>query len=636
MSRTWLVALSVVVSLAFSCSKEAPPPQKAKPKPVKPKPKPEVPGEVLARAGLVLDRDPTLAMAWLRRFAERVKGDPEAHRLELLDAWIMLAQLHARGRGAALLRGHEQQVTALAFSGDGKLLASGDGGGVVRLWRRGARVAHGQLSSDAGKSKAISALTFSPDRQTLAAAQPGGLVLLWNLGDDGPRPRELRPGGEATRLSFSADSAWLWVHLPEGPRALSVSGAGGPDASTPAGKPPRAPASAPAPSWQITAREDGALEVASQGSGAPARQLTLRGHKGRPGISAASPDGHWLASAGLGGEVRLWRVGGDALERTVTLAGGDVRAALITGDGGGVVVMHRKGKVCVHDPAGKSRRCLPNKRRGKRQVKLGASRDGKWLLVRSGNRASVWSLSSGSLRSVAVELDELAAISPKGDTLALSTYDGELMLRTTATAAEIRRSRDLHPGSRLQEVYGVTYSPNGTRLVTARRDGSVQMWKANDLSLVGRAIMGGVQPPDLPTFTLDDEQMVVGERSGRVAFWDSHKATLIRRAPRAHTGRINAIAFSTDETLMATAGEDRKLVLWDLASRKPRPRSLATAAGPCADLGFAADGASLICVTSQGKVTSWDLRPAVPAAMITFIDAQTNLRVDRDGKTSLK
>jgi WD40 repeat protein len=42
----------------------------------------------------------------------------------------------AAGQAALTLRGHHGSVTGVAFSPDGQLLASSDGQGSIRLWRR--------------------------------------------------------------------------------------------------------------------------------------------------------------------------------------------------------------------------------------------------------------------------------------------------------------------------------------------------------------------------------------------------------------------------------------------------------------------------------------------------------------------
>jgi WD40 repeat protein len=64
----------------------------------------------------------------------------------------------------AKLPGHQDPIRALAFSGDNRLLASGDDGGGVRLWDY-----HAHKQVDAGQLQAaISGLAFSPDSALLA------------------------------------------------------------------------------------------------------------------------------------------------------------------------------------------------------------------------------------------------------------------------------------------------------------------------------------------------------------------------------------------------------------------------------------------------------------------------------------
>jgi hypothetical protein len=110
--------------------------------------------------------------------------------LELLDAWRRppgdpsdlrgCEWDYLRGlcfRDLRTLRWHTAAVKALAFSADGRRLASADAGGGVRLWdlagAKGSRPLRGHTA-------AVHALAFSPDGTRLAAADNEKVVKVWD------------------------------------------------------------------------------------------------------------------------------------------------------------------------------------------------------------------------------------------------------------------------------------------------------------------------------------------------------------------------------------------------------------------------------------------------------------------------
>ena len=75
------------------------------------------------------------------------------------------------------LVGHTGWITAIAVSEDGKTLASGDADKIIKLWDIDTKQERATLR---GHTSGINALTFSPDGKTLASGSYDGTIWYWN------------------------------------------------------------------------------------------------------------------------------------------------------------------------------------------------------------------------------------------------------------------------------------------------------------------------------------------------------------------------------------------------------------------------------------------------------------------------
>ncbi len=95
-----------------------------------------------------------------------------------LDTTIKLWDVSS-GKNTTTLRGHTNEVWAVAFSSDGKTIASGSCDGTIKLWAVTTGTNTATLVVD--RSCAVTSVAFSPDDKTLASGSGYSPIELWNV-----------------------------------------------------------------------------------------------------------------------------------------------------------------------------------------------------------------------------------------------------------------------------------------------------------------------------------------------------------------------------------------------------------------------------------------------------------------------
>lgn len=262
----------------------------------------------------------------------------------------------------------------------------------------------------------------------------------------------------------------------------------------------------------VSGCEDGTLTVWEGGSGRKLHHLSGHGRAVR--CVAINAAGRRIVSGGYDRTVRVWDADTGEAKQVVTAHSSGVLGVAISSDGTRVVSGGADSMVRVWEPAGSASPVLPGPLDP--VLSVAVSEDGSQVVAARGRVAVVRDVASKQEITLAGHRDLVyaTAITPDGRRLVTASRDGTVKLWDGASGRELLTLRGHE-----QAVYGVAISADGQRVVSGGEDRQVRIWDAAS----GReqhCIGGHHDAVTSVAISATGRRIASGSRDGTVQVWE--------------------------------------------------------------------------------------------------------------------
>ncbi len=516
----------------------------------------------------------------------------------------------ASGRELRTLPGHDQPVTALQFSPDGRWLATASEDRTVKIWDvNNSR----QIRSLEGHSAIVTSVAFSPDGQLLASGGRDHTARIWEV-RTGKELHVLDKHGKDVRsLAFSADNKRLATGSLDTLVKIWDTSSGREIATLQGLTDPVAALSVLDQGIVLSLSERGTVKRWDSATGQDARSIP--GEADSIIAAAISPDGSRLAWANLDFEIKLQDL--NAGKVTLFYAGkSDITSLAFSADSTSIAWGTADNNIRIRE-IGSAREiaCSSNT---DAMAAVAFSPDGRWLATRSSDLSvKLWDLKAE--RTTMIRVGEPGpprangAPPPRiGSTVAFSS-DGWLAWGApdkSIRVMEVATGNQMQPlisrrGNLTSAARTLAFHPNGRMLTAGAGDNTVTIWDLGRRS-EPRKREEHTDAVTAVVYSPDQQWLATGSLDQTIIIRDPESGLPVKTLQSMQEDGVTALAFSPDSRWLASGGADNTVKIWEAASWSLKQTFKAHDAS-ITSVSFSSDGKWLAAASWDRTVHVWEV-----------------------------
>ncbi|KAF7968066.1 hypothetical protein HWV62_32049 [Athelia sp. TMB] len=468
---------------------------------------------------------------------------------------------------AGPFQGHEHIIHAVAYSPDGVRIASGSNDAAVRIWdTQTGDVILGPLTRH---TRSVTSVTFSPDGKRIASGSEDHTVRAWDAqtGDAVGTPMTghtaivntvaFSPGGDVIASGSDDRTIRIWeahtgncIATFEG-RTWWV----------------RSVAFSPGGDHIVSGSTDRAVRLWNAWTGAVVR--TFEGHTDIVTSVAVSSDGLRIVSGSFDCSVRIWDLQTGTLIALFREHAGYVSSVSFSPNGLHLASGSYDGTVRIWD----------------------ARSSGTFSELLEGHSESVNSI----------------AFSPDGEHILSGSDDHTICVWDTSTGELAVGPLIAHEGS----ITSVAFSPDGLYIASGSDKCTVCLWHARSGELLAEPLKGHSDYVTSVEFLPDSRHIVSGSDDGTIRVWNVQTGVLVAGPLKGHTNKVSSVACSPDGKHIASGSEDKTICIRDTQTSGLLVGPLIVHTHWVTSISFSPDGLHIVSGSWDRTIRIWDARTGV-------------------------
>jgi WD40 repeat protein len=489
------------------------------------------------------------------------------------------------------LEGHKGWVWDVAFSPDGKTIATVGDDQIVKLWSITGKL----IKNLRGHNDRIYAVNFSPDGQQIATSSKDKTIKIWS-----------REGKLLKTLSGHTESVFSVAFNPQGTILASASK----DRTIKLWNLKQIPVGAKHDRSKSLILTNNLSAVMLR----PILPITLKGHQGGVTSLSWNRDGKILASASYDSTVKLWNIDGERGEKSTFLknlngSNTDVTSVSFSPDNRIIATVGANKLIKIWSIDGHLLRTWEGHERGIRALNF--SPNSQTLATASeDNTVKIWSIDGNLLTTLKGHNAIIYGLSfnPDGETIATASADNtvklwkpDIQLLKTLKLKSLKEQEDL--------VYGISFSPDGKIIASASRDKTVKLWhwqetetSKQEISPLRPLLLNGHREWIYGVSFAPDGSIIASVGKDKMLkLWSLDGKSL--KSWQAHNDEILDVNFSRDGEILATASADKTVKIWH--KNGDLLRTITGHTGWIYSVAFSPDGETIATASADSTIKIW-------------------------------